>query len=119
MTNSTYPEGTGRIEAGAYVEVKGSLVGGVLVATRVKLENNTLAGNEFELHGTISNAVTSGAGGSFKLTSSGGVFDVEWSSSVTFPNGSAVNLTESRRVEVKGTLLNGNQVNATRISFES
>ena len=119
VTNSTYPEGTGRIEAGAYVEVKGSLVGGMLVATRVKLENNTLAGNEFELHGTISNAVTSGAGGSFKLTSSGGVFDVEWSSSVTFPNGSAVNLTESRRVEVKGTLLNGNQVNATRISFES
>ena len=56
---STYPEGTGRIEAGAYVEVKGSLVGGVLVATRVKLENNTLAGNEFELHGTISNAATS------------------------------------------------------------
>jgi hypothetical protein len=47
---------------------------------------------------------------------------VEWSSapgSVTFRDGSAANLTNARRVEVKGTLLNGNKVKATRISFES
>jgi hypothetical protein len=125
VTNSTYPEGTGRIEAGAYVEVKGALVGGVLVATRVKLEDVPAgnAGGEFELHGTISNPATSGAGGSFTLTSSSGVsVEVEWSSapsSVTFRDGSAANLTNARKVEVKGTLLNGNKVKATRISFES
>ena len=130
VTNATYPEGTGRIQAGAYVEVKGALVDGVLVATRVKLEDNVPAGNaggEFELHGTISNAATSVAGGSFKLTSSSGVsVDVEWSSapgqgSVEFRNVSAADLFRPNppRVEVKGTLLNGNKVKATRISLES
>ena len=130
VTNATYPEGTGRIQAGAYVEVKGALVGGVLVATRVKLEDDVPAGNaggEFELHGTISNAAASGAGGSFKLTSSSGVsVDVEWSSapgqgSVEFRNVSAADLFRPNppRVEVKGTLLNGNKVKATRISLES
>lgn len=122
-SNATYPEGTGRIQAGAYVEVKGSLVNGVLAATRVKLEDGALAGgvgSEFELHGTISNAATSGAGGSFTLTSSGGVsVGVDWSGSVTFRTGSAVNLVNGSRVEVKGLLSNGNQVTATRISFEN
>jgi hypothetical protein len=124
--NASYPEGTDRIQAGAYVGVKGALVGGVLVATCVKLEENALAGNagsEFELHGTISNAVMSDAGGSFRLTSSSGVsVDVEWSSgSVEFNNVTAVNLVSQNppRVEVKGTLLNGNKVKASRISLES
>jgi hypothetical protein len=102
----------------------------VLVATRVKLEDDVPAGNaggEFELHGTISNAAASGAGGSFKLTSSSGVsVDVEWSSapgqgSVEFRNVSSADLFRPNppRVEVKGTLLNGNKVKATRISLES
>ncbi|MDM7942369.1 MAG: DUF5666 domain-containing protein [Hydrogenophaga sp.] len=123
VSMATYPEGTGRIEGGAYVEVKGSLVDGVLVATRVKLEDGVQpggVGDEFELHGTISNAATSGSGGSFTLTSSSGVSVlVDWPGNVLFPDGSAVNLVNGSRVEVKGLLVNGNQVAATRISFEN
>lgn len=45
VSNSTYPEGQIGIAAGAYVEVKGSLVNGAVVATRVKREDRiALAG---------------------------------------------------------------------------
>jgi hypothetical protein len=121
-SGASFPEGTGGIVAGAFVEVKGTLVNGVVVATRVKPEDSTGTGasTEFELHGTISGATASGSGGSFTLTSSGGVaVSVSWSSGVTFRDGTATNLVNGRRVEVKGTLGAGNSVTATRISFES
>lgn len=122
-SGATFPEGTGGIVAGAFVEIKGTLVNGAVVATRVKPDDDGAPGSvgtEFELHGTISAATTAGSGGSFTLTSSGGVaVDVDWASSVTFRDGTAANLVNGRRVEVKGTLASGNRVNATRISFES
>ncbi len=122
-SGAAFPEGTGGIVAGAFVEIKGALVNGVVVATRVKPDDDGTpgtVGTEFELHGTISAATTAGSGGSFTLTSSGGVaVSVDWTSSVTFRDGTAANLVNGRRVEVKGTLASGNRVNATRISFES
>lgn len=122
-SGAAFPEGTGGIVAGAFVEIKGALVNGVVVATRVKPDDDGTpgtVGTEFELHGTISAATTAGSGGSFTLTSSGGVaVSVDWTSSVTFRDGTAANLMNGRRVEVKGTLASGNRVNATRISFES
>lgn len=122
-SGAAFPEGTGGIVAGAFVEIKGTLVNGVVVATRVKPDDDGAPGSvgtEFELHGTISAATTAGSGGSFTLTSSGGVaVSVDWASSVTFRDGTAANLVNGRRVEVKGTLASGNRVNATRISFES
>lgn len=121
--SATFPEGTGGIVAGAFVEVKGTLVNGVVVATRVKPDDDGApgsVGSEFELHGTVSAATTAGSGGSFTLTSSGGVaVSVDWTSGVTFRDGTAAQLTNGRRVEVKGTLASGNRVNATRISYES
>lgn len=121
-SGASFPEGTGAIVAGAFVEVKGSLVNGVVVATRVKPEDDGTAGGtgiEFELHGTVSAAAVSGSGGSFTLTSSGGVaVAVSWTSGIEFRKGTAVNLVNGRRVEVKGSLSGGSSVTATRISFE-
>lgn len=120
--SASFPDGTGGIRLGAFVEVKGRMVSGVLQATRVKPEDSpgTGAGAEFELHGTVSNASASGSGGSFTLTSTGGVaVTVEWSAGVLFRDGTAANLTTGRRVEVKGLVASGNRISATRISFES
>ena len=123
-SSASFPEGTGGIVAGAFVEVKGTLVNGVVVATRVKPEDDGGAGGagtEFELHGTISGASTASGSGSFTLTSSGGVtVTVNWSSSsVEFRDGAtATNLLNGQQVEVKGTLSDGSTVTATRIGFE-
>ena len=121
-SGASFPEGTGGIVAGAFVEVKGALVNGEVVATRVKPEDDGTAGGtgtEFELHGTVSAAAASGSGGSFTLTSSGGVaVTVNWTSGIEFRDGTATNLVNGSRVEVKGTLSGGSSVNATRISFE-
>lgn len=122
-SDNVYPEFRDKqdMKVGAYVEVKGSLVNGVLVATRVKLEDGP-ADSEFELHGKISNAQTSDTGGSFKLTSSGGVVvDVDWTNSISNSifGGTVDNLIDERSVEVKGVLSNGNRVLATRIKIES
>lgn len=121
-SSATFPKGTGGIVAGAFVEIKGSLANGVVVATRVQTDDDGApgtVGTEFELHGVISAATTSGSGGSFTLTSSGGVaVTVDWSSGIEFRKGTAANLVNGRHVEVKGTLGAGSAVTATRISFE-
>lgn len=121
-SGASFPEGTAGIEAGAFVEIKGALVNGVVVATRVKPDDDGAPGTvdtEFELHGTVSAATLSGSGGSFTLTSSGGVaVSVTWASGIEFRDGTATNLVNGRRVEVKGTLSGGSSVTATRISFE-
>jgi hypothetical protein len=124
-SQALFREGTIGIAAGAFVEVEGRLVNGVFVATSVKPDDDGAgAGSgitEYELHGTVSGATTAGSGGSFTLTSTGGVVvAVDWSSGTEFRDGAAANLTNGRRVEVKGTLTSGGtRVNATRISFES
>jgi Domain of unknown function (DUF5666) len=122
-SGASFPEGTGGIVAGAFVEVKGALVNGVVVATRVKPDDGAAggAGTEFELHGSISGASSTGDSGSFTLTSSGGVaVTVNWSnSSVEFRDGaSAADLVNGQQIEVKGTLSNGSTVTATRIGLE-
>ena len=124
-SQALFREGTIGIAAGAFVEVEGRLVNGVFVATSVKPDDDGAGavggGTEFELHGTVSGATTSGSGGSFTLTSSGGVVvAVDWLNGIEFRDGAAASLTNGRRVEVKGSLTSGGtRVNATRISFES
>lgn len=121
-SGASFPDGKTGIKAGAFVEVKGSLVNGVVVATRVKPEDGGTAGGtgtEFELHGEISAAATADSGGSFTLTSSGNVpVTVIWTSGIEFRKGTAANLVNGRRIEVKGSLSGGSSVTATRISFE-
>lgn len=122
-SGASFPEGTAGIAAGAFVEVKGTLINGVVVAGRVKLDDDGTAGGagtEFELHGTVSAATTPGSSGSFTLTSSGDVaVPVDWTSGTVFRDGSSADLLgPNALVEVKGTLTSGNRITATRISFE-
>ncbi len=120
-SGASFPDGTAGIALGARVEVKGSLRNGVLVATRVKIEDRNEVDNlEFELHGTVSNKAAT----AFTLTSTGGiVVNVNFTSAVAFVNGTAASLVNGAKVEVKGTASDSSTsstgINATRISFES
>lgn len=120
-SNAAFPKGQTGIAAGARVEVKGSLVNGVLVATRVKIEDgNAINSLEFELHGTVSGLSSN----SFKVqTVSGGLIDVTFNpATVTFLRGTAGNLVNGARIEVKGQASAGStstSITASTIQFES
>jgi Domain of unknown function (DUF5666) len=119
-SNAAFPKGQAGIVAGARVEVKGSVVNGVLVATRVKIEDGNAINNlEFEVHGTVSGL----SGNTFKVqTVSGGLIDVAFNpASVNFQRGTAVNLTNGARIEVKGLASGGSSstsITANTIQFE-
>ena len=118
-TSSTtrFDDVTTGLAVGVRVEVKGRLRGGVLIAERVKIEDdNDVDELEFELHGTVSNVTPT----TFTLTSSGGVaVNVSYSSALItgLINGS------SRVVEVKGTAsdatITSTVIVATSIKFET
>lgn len=101
------------LKLGDRVEVEGRLVNGVLVAKKVKLEdeNDQL---KFELHGIIGSLNTSGK--TFVLR---GV-TIDFSGSVVFLKGTLSALETGRSVEVKGVASTPgtNTIKATRISFE-
>ena len=109
-SGAAFPNGTAGIVLRARVEVEGSLVNGVLVATKVKLddENDQL---KFELHGTVSKLTPT----TFTLTSSGGL-----AVNVTYSSTLISNLADGSRVEVKGVASTPgtNTIKATRIKFE-
>ena len=114
-TNALFPSGTAGIVLGARVEVKGSAVNGVVVATRVTVETEherEAAG--FELHGAISALDTTAK--TFVLR---GVTVGFGSSTVEFRKGTAADLANGKKVEVKGTRsADGTTLTATQISFE-
>jgi hypothetical protein len=114
-TNATFPKGTAGIVLGALVEVKGSAVNGVIVATRVQTESEQEHESEgFELHGSISSLNT--VAKTFVLR---GVTVDYGGAAVEFRKGSAANLVDGRNVEVKGLRsADGTMLTATRISFE-
>lgn len=120
-SNAAFPKGQAGIVAGARVEVKGSIVNGVLVATRVKVEDgNAINALEFEVHGTVSSL----SGNTFKVqTVSGGLIDVTFNpAAVTFLRGTATNLVNGARIEVKGVASGGStstSITASAIQFES
>ncbi len=116
--NATFPQGETGVALGALVEVKGSISGGVLVASRVQVEAENEA-LEFELHGTISALSAS----SFTLTSTGGiVILVDFVVSTTVDNGLLSALANGRRVEIRGSATGSStgstRITATRIHFE-
>ncbi|MEP7299032.1 MAG: DUF5666 domain-containing protein [Burkholderiales bacterium] len=114
-TNATFPDGTAGIVLGARVEVKGSAVNGVVVATRVSIETEHEREDAgFELHGAISALDTTAK--TFVLR---GVTVNYGGSAVEFRKGTAADLANDRKVEVKGTRsADGTTLTATRISFE-
>jgi len=111
-SNAAFPDGTAGIVLGARVEVEGAIVNGVLVASKVELEDDKNEDNE--LNGTISALNT--VAKTFVVR---GV-TVHYSATTRFDDGSEANLANGRQVEVKGTLsADGMRVEASRIEFKS
>ena len=99
------------LKPGDRVEVEGKLVNGVLVARKVALEDESDP-LKFELHGTVGSLNTTAK--TFVLR--GVTVDF---SDAQFNNGTASNLRDAVRVEVKGVVAaGGTQLKAIRIAFE-
>ncbi len=112
--NASFPDGTTGIVLGAHVEVEGTVTGGVLVATKVEIEERHNQGlREWELHGDMSNlSITD------KTFALRGV-TVWYGGTVEFRGGTAATLANGKRVEVKGVLsTDRTRLEARRISFE-
>ncbi len=97
---------------GNYVEIKGYVVGDVLVATKVELKTgNDAVGREFEDYGVISDFSSAS---SFKVD--GVPVDA---SSARFEDGTASNLVNGAYVEIKGTQNASGVFVATKVEFKS
>jgi len=118
-SKASFPDGQAAIVLGARVEVEGAVVAGVLVATKVDLEDDGHHGGplrEFELHGLIANLDT--AAKTFALRG----LTVSYAGAVIVnKDGSAasVSLANGAKVEVKGALsLDLTAIVASSIKFE-
>jgi hypothetical protein len=105
--------GTG-LALGSRVEVDGTLSGGVLVASRVQVEDEDDDDDEeFEVRGPI--AALDTLAKTFVVRE----VTVSYAGSVDFRDGTAADLAVGRRVEVRGTLSgDGTRLEATRIEFD-
>ena len=115
-TNASFPKGSAGIVLGARVEVKGSAVNGVVLATKVKVEDDHERDLEgFELHGTIS--AFDGVAKTFVLR---GVRVSFGDPGLVFEKGGLANLaTYTKKIEVKGVRSSdGTTLVAMKISFE-
>ena len=114
-SGASFPDGTTGVVKGAHVEVEGAVVDGVLVATKVEVEDEKgTKPSGFEVRGVIDSVDTTNS--TFVVH---GV-TVSFAGSVKFKNGTAADLQVGAKVEVKGTLAaDGTTLNATRIQFGS
>ena len=113
-SNASFPDGTVGIVLGARVEVEGVVVNGVLVASKVEIEERRNQGvREWELHGDVGNLNTTDK--TFALR---GV-TVWYGGTVVYRGGTEATLANGKRVEVKGVLsANRTRLEARRIEFE-
>jgi len=113
-SHAAFPDGTAGIVMGAMVEVEGAIVNGVLMATKVELENEHRGNDVNELHGAISNLDTTAQ--TFVVR---GV-TVHYSATTAFEDGAQADLANGKDVEVKGILsADGTTVEAASIEFEN
>ena len=115
-SQATFKEGSSsaQLALGVRVEVKGSAVDGVVIATRISVEHEDAHENdEIELHGAIASIDT--AAKTFVLRE----VTVSYAgANVEYDEGSEALLAVGVKVEVKGALAaDGKTVNAERISF--
>lgn len=114
-SGTSFPDGTAGLGVGTRVEVEGSIVGGVLIATRVELRSDDRVLSEgIDLRGPMSALNTSAR--SFMVR---GVTVVYGSAPpLRYDNGGEVDLANSRCVRVRATL-DADQVRAlaNRIEF--
>lgn len=113
-SNATFPEGTTGVVLGAQIEVHGTSSNGVVMASRVDVENHAQRHDEgFELHGAITAIDT--AAKTFVLR---GVTVSYGATAVDFRKGTEAQLAVGVRLEVRGTLsADGTMLQAMRISF--
>lgn len=97
--NARFDDGRSGLAAGVRVEVEGALVDGVLVATKVEIEDDDEdRANGFEVEGAI--ASVDAAAQTFVVRD----VNISFAGGVSFRNGTAANLLVGQRVEVKGSL---------------
>ena len=111
-TNATFPDGTTGIVLGAKVEVEGVVTNGVLVASKVEIEDRRAQPRQLELRGEMGNLNTTDK--TFALR---GV-TVWYGGTVEYKNGTAATLANGKAVEVKGVLsTDRTRLEARRIEF--
>ena len=113
-TNAVFPQGQTGVVLGARVEVEGKALNGVIVASKVQLEDEReLHIRGFELHGNITAIDTT-----LKTFVLRGV-TVNYTSTAVYKDGTEADLAVGKQVEVKGVLnLDGKTLTAARIEFE-
>lgn len=113
-TNASFPDGTTGVVLGARVEVSGQVVDGVLVATKVEIEERRHQGlRPLELRGEMGNLNTTAK--TFALR---GV-TVWYGGTVDYRDGTEARLANGVRVEVRGVLsADRTRLEARRIDFK-
>jgi len=117
-TNATFPDGTMGLRKGARVEVKGAVKDGVLIATKVELEDMHRGDDRHrnELHGVVQDLNTD----LHTFTVHGVTVHYSVDGTTVFQRGTVSDLANKKPVEVKGTLVPGSStVEALIIRFES
>ncbi len=113
-SGASFPDGTAGIVLGARVEVEGVVTAGVLVASKVEIEDHRSPGERpLELRGEMGNLNTTDK--TFALR---GV-TVWYGGTVEYRDGTVATLTNGKRVEVKGVLsTDRTRLEARRIEFK-
>lgn len=118
-STATFPDGQSAVVLGARVEVSGAVVNGVLVATRVHVDDGShgtssdAAAGRYELHGTLSALDTTAK--TFTLRG----LTVDYASVTEWRKLTEASLVDGLSVEVKGVLSSdGTRVVARRIQLE-
>ena len=107
----------GPVALGDRVEARGEVVDGTLKALVVKKEDDS-ADDRNELHGTVASVDT--AARTFVLRHEvHGDITVSYANVLTFKDGSASDLAAGAKVEVKGRLMLGGELQAVEIDFEN
>lgn len=115
-STAQFPDGTAGLGLGARVEVKGTIVGGVLVATRVEIETDEkIEAKPFEIEGRIDSVNVTA-----KTLVVRGI-TIDWSDpALRLDDGSLADLVAGRKIEVRGLLSpDRTRVLAQRIKIES
>lgn len=112
--NAAFPDGTAGVVLGARVEVEGALVGGVLVATKVEIEERRDRGRRvLEFQGQMSRLDTTAK--TFALRG----LTIWYGGSVEYRGGTEATLADGRLVEVRGVIsADHTRIEARRIEFK-
>jgi hypothetical protein len=113
-SSATFPDGRAGVVLGARVEVTGTVVNGVLVATKVEVQERRDGGHRaLELHGTVGSL--DAATKTFALR---GV-PVWYGGTVVYSHGTETDLANGARVQVHGVLsADRTRLGAQRIEFD-